>query len=59
MHGTVYNSRGQVVVTLVDETQHPGVHTVQWAPEGSTPGVYFLVLRVGAYAAYGRIVLMH
>jgi hypothetical protein len=55
---TVYNSLGQVAATLVDETQRPGVHTVQWTPSDSMPGVYFLVLRVGAYEAYGRMVLM-
>ncbi len=55
---TVYNSLGQIAATLVDEPQYPGIHTVQWNASGSTPGVYYLVLRVGAYKAYGRMLLM-
>ncbi len=55
---TVYNALGAVAATLVDETQRPGMYTVQWSPVGSTPGVYFLVLRVGAHAAFSRMVLM-
>ncbi|MFZ1730467.1 MAG: choice-of-anchor D domain-containing protein [Bacteroidota bacterium] len=54
---TVYNSLGQVAATLVDETQRPGVHSVQWAPADGKAGVYFLVVRVGEYSAYGRMLL--
>lgn len=55
---TVFNMLGQVAAILVDETQHPGMHTVQWTPAGCEPGVYFYVLRVGAYETYGTMVLM-
>ncbi len=55
---TVYDLLGQVAATLVDETQRPGVHTVQWTPANSIPGVYYFVLRVGASAACGRMVLL-
>ena len=55
---TVHNALGQVAATLVDETQRPGIHSVQWTPTDSTPGVYFLVLRVGEIVAYGRMVLL-
>ncbi|MBE0646053.1 MAG: choice-of-anchor D domain-containing protein [Bacteroidetes bacterium] len=55
---TVLNSLGQVAATLVDEMQHPGVHTVQWTSAGNAPGVYFYVLRVGEYEAFGSMVLM-
>lgn len=55
---TVHNALGQVAATLVDETQRPGSHIVQWTPTSSVPGVYFLMLRVGAHVAFGRMVLM-
>jgi hypothetical protein len=55
---TVLNTLGQVVATLADETQHPGVHTVQWTPAGGTPGMYFYVLRVGAEQAVGTMVFV-
>lgn len=55
---TVVNTLGQVVAHLVDETQHPGVHTVRWTPAGNTPGVYFYIIRVGVYEAFGTMVLM-
>jgi len=55
---TVHDARGRNVATLVDETQRPGLHTVQWTPVGNPPGVYFLAVRVGAYEAFGRMVLV-
>lgn len=58
VHLTVCNSLGEVVATLVDETQRPGTHTVQWTSTDRSPGVYFLVLRVGAHKAFGRMVVM-
>jgi len=55
---TVYNSLGQVVATLVDQVQNPGVHTIEWTPAISMPGVYFLVMRVGILEAYDRMVFV-
>jgi hypothetical protein len=55
---TVHDALGRIAATLVDETQHPGIHSVQWTPTGDAPGVYFLVVRVGAQTACGRMVLM-
>ncbi len=55
---TVYNALGQVASVLVDETQNPGSHAVQWMPSGNTPGIYLYVLRVGTHQAYGTMVLV-
>ncbi|MDT8323149.1 MAG: choice-of-anchor D domain-containing protein, partial [Bacteroidota bacterium] len=54
----VYNALGQRTATLVEEMQQPGLHTVQWTPSGSPPGVYFLVMRAGTQQASIRMVLM-
>jgi hypothetical protein len=54
----VYNALGQRAAILVEETQQPGLHTVQWTPAGSAPGVYFLVMRAGTQQASVRMVLM-
>lgn len=58
VHLAVYDALGQRVAILLDEIQHPGVHTARWIPGHLTPGVYLLVMRVGLQAAYERMVLM-
>lgn len=55
---TVLNTLGQVVATLVDESQTPGKHVAQWSPTGHAPGLYFYTLRVGARESFGTMVLM-
>ncbi|MBI2416917.1 MAG: carbohydrate-binding protein [Ignavibacteriales bacterium] len=42
---SVYNTLGQVVDVLVDETQVPGPHIVKWMPE-LPAGVYFYELQM-------------
>ena len=48
----IYNTRGQEVVTLVDEVQQPGFKKVVWYGTDNfgnsvSSGVYFLRLRAG------------
>ena len=44
----VYDVKGSLVETLIDETMRPGHHKYAWRPEGLSSGVYFLKLVSGA-----------
>jgi hypothetical protein len=55
---TVRNALGQVVSTLTDEMQSPGMHSVRWISGDSAPGIYFYVVRVGDHEAIGTMLLM-
>jgi len=59
----VFNIRGQLVQTLVDEVQGPGVYTVNW--EGVdrqgrkvSSGIYFYRINAGNYVAMRKMVLL-
>ena len=59
----VYNVRGQVVKTLVDEYQSAGHRTTQWDGtdiDGNpvASGVYFYTIQVGGFAETKKMVLM-
>lgn len=43
----VYDVLGREVSTLVNEVQHPGVHTVRWDASSYPSGVYFYALIAG------------
>ncbi|MEQ9264086.1 MAG: T9SS type A sorting domain-containing protein [Balneolaceae bacterium] len=43
----IYNTSGQLVQTLYDGLQTQGNHSIQWAPNGLSSGVYFYSLKVG------------
>jgi len=58
----VFNLRGELVKTLVDEEQYPGVYPVQWdgtADNGNRlcSGLYFYVLEAGDFRDIKKIVL--
>ena len=44
----VYDVKGSLVETLIDETMRPGHHKYAWRPEELSSGVYFLKLVSGA-----------
>ncbi len=52
----IYNSQGQLVRTLIDETLNPGTHSVPWngfdqAGHQVAAGLYVYILRAGEFAA--------
>ena len=55
---TVYNTLGQCVATLVDETEEAGNHDVRFDGSGLASGVYYYRLRAGEYVATKRLVLV-
>ncbi len=42
----IYNLRGQLVETLVNETQNPGFYSVTWDAENVASGVYYYRISV-------------
>jgi hypothetical protein len=55
---TVFNTLGQEVATLVDETQDAGYHEVRFDGSGLASGVYFYRLRAGDFVQSRRLVLL-
>lgn len=55
---TVFNTLGQEVATIVNESQDAGYHEVRFDGSGLASGVYFYRLRAGGYLATKRLVLV-
>ena len=55
---TVFNTLGQQVATLVNDTQDAGYHQVQFDGSGLASGMYFYRLRAGEYVAVRRLLIL-
>jgi hypothetical protein len=55
---TVFNTLGQQVATLVNETQGAGYHDVRFDGSGLASGVYFYRLSAGPYVAAKELLLL-
>jgi PKD repeat protein len=55
---SVYNSLGQKIATLLEETLPPGNHAVTWDASGFASGVYFYRLEAGDVAETRKMILM-
>ena len=55
---TVFNNLGQLVATLVDESQDAGYHELRFDGSGLASGVYFYRLTAGEYVSTRRLVLL-
>ena len=54
----VYDLHGQLVRTLVDQVQEPGIHTTQWNASGTASGVYFCRMLAGTSVRVQRLLLL-
>ncbi len=59
----VYNLKGQLVRTLVNETMNAGDHKIQWTGDDNHgkdvgSGVYFYKMRAGRYTATKKMILL-
>ena len=54
----VFNTLGQEVATLVNESQDAGHHDVRFDTSGLASGVYFYRLRAGEYVQTRRLMLL-
>ena len=55
---SVFNTLGQEVASLANETQEAGYHDVKFDGSGLASGVYFYRLRAGDYVASKRLILV-
>ncbi len=55
---TVFNTLGQAVATLVNESQDAGYHDVRFDASGLASGVYFYRLSAGDFVATKRLALV-
>lgn len=54
----IYNLRGQLVETLLNETKHAGDYSVNWKPEKISAGIYFYKINVGDETVGKKMILM-
>lgn len=54
----VYNILGQVVRTLVDDDMAPGNHIVRFDAYDVSSGVYFYVMRSGAFSQTRKLIIL-
>jgi len=54
----VYNSSGQLVASLVNETLNEGIHTYQWNAENYSNGIYFYKLHIDNQVSTKKIILI-
>ena len=55
----VFDVAGELVETLVDDLQPPGVHQVRWDAEGKASGIYFYKLQAGGFRDVKKMLLLH
>ena len=55
---SVFDIQGREVSELVNESQHPGDHFVQWNGEQLNSGVYFVRLRIGQIIHTQKVLLL-
>lgn len=54
----IYNLKGQLVETLVDEYKPTGLHSVLWNAEEQASGIYFYKIITGTEAKTGKCLLL-
>jgi len=55
---TIYNELGEEVARLIDGFEQSGHHTLNWAPEKISSGVYYCRMSSGDYINMQKIVLL-
>ena len=55
---SIFNTFGQNVATLVNETQEPGYHDVRFDGSNLASGVYFYRIKADEYAATKKLLLI-
>lgn len=54
----IYNIKGQLVQTLVNDNKPAGNHTVEWSAENMSSGIYFYKLSTNDTTLVKKMVLM-
>lgn len=54
----IYNTLGQVMETLVNESMNAGVYKYTWAPKNLASGIYIYQLSAGKFSQAKKLILM-
>ena len=54
----VFDILGREIQKVVDDTVDPGLHKVEWDPEGVAGGVYFYRMEAGGFLITKKLVLL-
>jgi hypothetical protein len=54
----IYDIRGRMVETLVNEKLEPGQHEIQWNASQHSSGVYFLRMNAGTFPQTQKLILL-
>lgn len=54
----IYNVRGQLIASLVDEFQQAGRHEIQWDAGDLSSGIYLYKLRTAEFSDAGKTILL-
>jgi len=60
---SIYNMKGQLIVTLINEYKNPGYHYFTWNGKDKTGrfvtnGIYFYKMTTGKFSATKKIILL-
>jgi hypothetical protein len=58
VNASVYDIRGRLVHTLIDEETAPGPHSLTWAARDVSDGVYFIRMTADRYRASKKLVIV-
>ena len=54
----IYNTKGELVETVLNNRHAAGIHAVQWQPNGLTPGLYFVKFKSGPNSSVRKIMFV-
>ena len=54
----IYNLKGQLVETLIDENKQAGIHILEWNAENSSSGIYFIKLSTKEVSKIQKVILI-
>ena len=54
----IYNAKGQIVETLLNENQNPGKHFVEWNTAPYSSGIYFYKISANSQVLTGKCLLL-
>lgn len=55
---SIYNTLGTKILTLLDQVQAEGKHSIAWNAENCYPGIYFYKIYTGNDAIIGKMIIV-
>ena len=55
---TIFNIQGQIVETLIDKQQMPGMYELKWNGSGTATGIYFYRIETDSWQQVRRMILI-